>query len=151
MMQGRRESIIDVMKLSRDESGIIVNWLVRVGILLAVIGVIVFDVGSIVVNKVTLASSAEDIAVALSIDISEMNAGGRIIPDSVVYDMAVEEVTDKANGIEGAKVLRKGTEIDDEGNVHVRLKRRAETLVAELIGPIEKYTIATGDGQAGTN
>lgn len=150
-MQGHHEPIIDEMNLSQDESGIIISWFVRVGLLLAVLGVVVFDIGSIIVNQVTLSSSAEDIAIAVSITISDQNTGGRIIPASVVYDMAVEEVEDEANGIKGAKVLRKGTEIDAEGNVHIRLRRRAETLVADLISPLEKYTISTGDGQAGTN
>lgn len=151
MMPGHYEPIIDEMSLSQNESGVIVSWFVRVGLLLVVLGVVVFDIGSIVVNQVTLSSSAEEVAIAVSITISDQNAAGRIIPASVVYNMAVEEVGDEANGITGAKVLRKGTEIDAEGIVHIRLKRRAETLVADLIGPLETYTISTGDGQAGTN
>lgn len=135
------------MKHVADESGIIVSWLVRVAVLLAVIGVVGFDAGSIVVNNVTLSSTAEEIAIAVSIDVSE-NRGG-LFPATRVYDMAVAEI--EAEGIENVRVIRKGTEIDEEGNVHIRLRRRAETLVADLIGPLEKYTVATVTGQAGTN
>ena len=135
------------MKRVTDESGIIVSWLVRLAILLAVIGVVGFDLGSIVVNNVTLSSTAEEIAIAVSIEVSE-NTGG-LFPDTRIYDMAVAEM--EAEGIENVRVLRKGTELDEEKNVHIRLRRRAETLVADLIGPLEKYTVATAAGQAGTN
>ena len=137
------------MKRSFDESGIIISWLVKIGLLLAVIGVVGFDVGSIVVNKVTLDSSAEEVAITVSIAISDSPVA--TFQDTQVYDMAVTIVEDEVDGVEGARVLRKGTEIDDEGNVHIRLRRRAETLVTELIGPLKKHTVAIGDGQAGTN
>lgn len=151
MMRDRDVPIIDEMADVKNESGIIVSWFLRVGLFLVVIGVILFDVGSIVVNKVTLDSSAEDVAVAVSITVSDQNAGGRVFPDSVIYDLAVDVVKDEANGVAGARVVRKGTQVDEEGNVQIRLRRRAETLIADLISPLEKYTIATGDGQAGTN
>ena len=149
-MRRHNVPIINGMKHA-DESGIILSWFLRVGLLLVVLGIVLFDVGSIVVNRVTLDSSAEEVAIAVSITVSDQNAGGRIFPDSVIYDLAVAVVEDEANGISGVRVVRKGTEVDDEGNVHIRLKRRAETLVVDLIGPLKKYTLATGDGQAGTN
>ena len=149
-MQPRYVPIINEMKRT-DESGIIVSWFLRVGLVLAVLGVILFDLGSIVVNRVTLDSSAEEVAIAVSITVSDQNPAGRIFPDSMIYDLAVAVVEDETNGISGVRVVRKGTNVDAEGNVHVRLKRRAETLVVDLIDPLKKYTVATGDGQAGTN
>lgn len=137
------------MKQARDESGIIVSWLVKVVLLLAVIGVAGFDLGSIVVNNVTLSSSAETVAITVSLAVDEAPAG--TFPDTRVYDLAVQIVQSESDGVAGARVIRKGTEIDDEGNVHIRLRRRADTLVADLIGPLKKYTVATGNGQAGTN
>lgn len=135
------------MKRTADETGIIVSWLLKVGLLLAVIGVAGFDVGSIVVNNVTLSSTAEEVAIAVSIDVSQ-NRGG-LIPDTRIYDMAVAEL--EADGTKKVRVVRQGTELDEEGNVHIRLRRRAQTLVTDLIGPLKKYTVATVSGQAGTN
>lgn len=132
-----------------DESGIIVSWFVRVGLVLAVIGVVGFDVGSIVVNEVTLDSSAEEVAIAVSLTLSESTATN--VADTQIYDMAVAVVQDDTEGVADARVVRKGTEIDDAGNVHIRLRRRADTLVTKLVGPLKRYTVATGDGQAGTN
>lgn len=137
------------MKRACDESGIIVSWLVKLVLLLAVIGVAGFDVGSIVVNNVTLSSSAETVAITISLAVDEAPEGS--FPDTRVYDLAVEIVNSETDGVAGAHVVRKGTEIDDEGIVHIRLRRRADTLVTDLIGPLKKYTVATGNGQAGTN
>jgi hypothetical protein len=135
------------MKRLPDESGIIVSWLIRIVVLLAVIGIVGFDLGSIVVNNVTLSSTAEEIAVAVSIDVTDQR--GALFPDTRIYDMTVAEL--QAEEIDNVRVVRKGTEIDEEGIIHVRLRRRAETLVADLIGPVKKYTVSTVSGQAGTN
>lgn len=132
-----------------NEAGVVVSWLVRVVLFLAAIGVIGFDVGSMVVNTVTLDSAADEVAITVSLQVSETPGG--LFPDTRIYDMAVAVVTDETEGVEGARVLRKGTEIDDEGNVHIRLRRRSESILMDMIGPLEKYTIATADGQAGTN
>lgn len=150
-METRHVPIIEEMKRANDQSGLIMGWFLRVGLFFLVVGVILFDVGSIVVNKVTLSSSAEDVAIAVSLTINDRNLGNSIVADSVVYDLAVSEVQDEANGIQGAKVLRRGTEMDQDGIIHVRLRRPAETLVTDLIGPLKKYTVATEPGQAGTN
>lgn len=138
------------MNKTKDESGLILGWFLRVGLFLLVIAVALFDIGSIVVDRMTLSSSAEDVAVAVSITLSD-RPGNTIVPDSVIYDMAVDVVKSEANGVSGARVLRRGTELDEEGVVHIRLRRRAETLVADLIGPLKRFTVSTGNGQAGTN
>ena len=134
-----------------DESGVIISWFVRVALVLAVIGVVGFDVGSIVINTVTLDSAANDVAVSISVDIAQLPGEPSVVADAQIYALAVEYVKDKSNGVAGARVLKRGTEVDDAGIVHVRLRRRANTVVTKLISPLEKFTIATGDGQAGTN
>ena len=149
MMNGPTVPIIDDMKRSRDESGIILNWFLKVGILLVVLAVVLFDFGSIVVNNFSLSSSAEDVAVAVSITVADRP--GSNFSDFQIYTMAVEVVEDEANGVMGARVLERGTNIDDAGIVHVRLRRKADTLVTHWIGPLKKRTIAVVDGQAGTN
>ncbi len=62
----------------------------------------------------------------------------------------VREAAD-TEGVTKIRILRKGTEVDDDGVVHVRLRRKTRTLVTKYIGPLEKFTIATVSGQAGTN
>ena len=129
-----------------NEAGIILNWLAKIVIILGVIGVVGFDVGSVVINAVTLDSSADEVAIDISLRVDQAGTS----TDPQVYLWAVERVNSETEGIEGAKVLKKGTGVDDEGVVHIRLKRKTNTLVAGLIGPLEKYTVARADGQAGT-
>lgn len=138
------------MRRSSDESGIILSWFLKIAVLLLVIGVVGYDVGSIVVNNVTLSSSAEDIAIAVSIDVDEQNITPSAFSDVQVVEMAKAEVADEENGVTSARVVQKGTHIDDEGVVHVRLRRKADTLITRWIGPLKKQTIAIVDGQAGT-
>ena len=145
----RRPLVPIIGTMERNESGIIVSWLLKVVGLLAVIGVVVFDIGSIAINTITLDSSADDVAVAVSIRVDQ--ASGRFFTDPQVYQLAVEQVGHETDGVAGAKVLKNGTGIDDEGIVHVRLRRKAKTLITGLIGPLEKYTVGKADGQAGTN
>lgn len=136
------------MKRPRDESGLILGWFLRVGLFLLAIGVVLFDVGSIVVNTVTLSSAAEDVAIAVSIQVDELPSSN--VPDFEIYELAKEVVADEANGVAGARVIRKGTHIDDSGIIYVRIRRKADTLFTHLIGPLKKHTIAIVDGQAGT-
>src|SRR5688572_6222420 len=92
------------MRRTRDESGIIVSWLLKIVLLLAVIGVVGFDLGSIVVNNVTLDSSAETVAVSVSLIVDE--APGGVVPDTRIYELAVEAVESETEGVAGARVLQ---------------------------------------------
>jgi hypothetical protein len=136
------------MNFHRDESGIIVSWFVKVGIFLAVVGVILFDAGSIVVNAFTLDSTADEIAIAVSLTVDQ--APPSAWTDEEVFELAKTELQGKT--LERTRLLRKGTTVDQAtGNVHIRLRRRANTMVAKYFGFLEPYTISTGNGQAGTN
>ena len=136
------------MNFHGDERGIIVSWFVKIAVFLAVAGVILYDGGSIVVNQVTLESTATEIATGVSLTVDE-GPSVSLFTDEEVWQLA-REVAER-DGITGIRVLRKGTEVDDEGIVYIRLRRKAGTLVAKYIGPLEDFTIATVSGQAGTN
>jgi hypothetical protein len=136
------------MNFHRDESGIIISWFVKVGIFLAVIGVILFDVGSIVVNAFTLDSTADEIAIAVSLNVDTQPVTSWT--DEEVFELAKAELL--TIEVAKARVLRKGTTVDQtSGIVYIRLRRRASTLVAKHLGFLKPYTISTGNGQAGTN
>jgi hypothetical protein len=132
-----------------DERGIIINWLVKIVLLLAVLGVIAFDVGSILIGAVTVDSAADEVAVAVSVAVG--NGPPRNFTDQEIFLMARGVIADPANDITAARVLHKGTGIDEEGVVHIRLRRTADTLVTKRISQLRHFTVVTGDGQAGTN
>lgn len=134
----------------RSERGIVADWLVKLVIGFAIFGVIAFDAGSILVNYFTLDSGADDIAKSLSVTVAGTAGQTISVNDQEVFLMATEAANAEDGGVEGAKVLRKGTNIDDAGVIHVRLRRTATTLIVKRIGAISKWARATADGQAGT-
>ena len=136
------------MTLHQNEQGIIADWLVKLVIGMAVFGVILFDVGAILVNFFTLDSAADDVAVAVSTDVGagEVNQ----FTDQEIFEMVKEVVASPDNGVQDARVLRRGTGIDEEGTITIRLRRVANTLVVGRIGAIEDWAQATTNGRAGT-
>jgi hypothetical protein len=136
------------MTLHRNEQGIIADWLVKLVIGMVLFGVILFDVGAILVNFFTLDSAADDVAVAVSTDVG---AGeDNQFTDQEILTMVKEVVASPDNGVQDARVLRRGTGIDDEGTITIRLRRVADTLVVGRIGAIEDWAKATTNGRAGT-
>jgi hypothetical protein len=133
----------------RDERGIIADWLVKLVIGFVVIGVIGFDAGSILVNYFTLDTAANDVAVAVSTTVGNQSAAANYT-DEEIRELALAEVKAEDGGVEGAKVLRQGTEVDDTGVVHIRLRRVADTLVVKRIGAISHWARSIATGQAGT-
>ena len=144
------------MNPHRDERGVILSWLIKVLVGLAVAGVILFDAGSIMVNFFGLDSTADDLAVAIS---TEIGAGARE-PSGVVTNKtckrlnpsAPESVEQEACDLahdSDAKLVR--LEVDSAGVVHVRLRREASTILVGRIGLIDDWGTATANGQAGTD
>ena len=127
-------------KVWRDESGIIINWIVKIVVGTVIAGIIVYDLGSIAANFLRLDSIAGDIAIELS---------GEISPGSVPNQILLER-TAKALAQE-ADVRLLSVEVTSDGKiVKVRIQKKASTLIVSRIGPIEDWGVAQADGQAGT-
>lgn len=135
------------MRLDRDERGIIISWLVKITLFLAVIGVFVFDIGSILVNVFTLDSAAHDTAIALSLIVDPATIG---LDDQGVFEQAQLLVASDETLAGGARVIRNGTHLDDQGVVHVKLRRTADTLVVEQFTALRKWARATAQGSSST-
>ena len=150
MVVGAEPSLPDNRPVTtlRNQRGLIASWLAKIVIGIAVFGVIAFDAGSILVNLFTLDSAADDVAIAISLEVTRSSANQ--FTDEEIFDLAREVVASPDNGVEGAKVLRKGTDVDDEGVVHVRLRRSADSLIVKRIGAIEDWAEATAEGSSGT-
>lgn len=123
--------------LRADERGIIVSWLAKLAVAFALVAVLVFDGGSIVINFFTLDSTADEIAIKLT-----TGDFGRTMSQSVLEQEA--EILAKEAG---ARLV----EVRLENNiVYITLRRRADTLVVGRIGPIKDWARATAEGQSGT-
>lgn len=124
-----------------DERGILVSWIVKLLLGLAVAAVILFDAGSIAVNAFTLSSSATDIANALATTIQQ--SGSATINQSQIEGEA-RDLADDA----GAKLV--SVTIDKSARtLQVTLRRKADTLIVSRVGAIEKWARATAEGSSG--
>lgn len=125
----------------RDERGVIVNWLVRIAITTAVVGVILFDAGAIAVNFFGLDSTADDIAVSVS-NLVKNNS-----PDLSAVQMEVE-----ARKLAKEADARLTSFEYDEVNHQITLtiKRKANTLIVSRVGAIEDWGKATAESVAST-
>jgi hypothetical protein len=125
----------------KDDRGIVINWLVKILIAFAIGGVILYDAGSIAVNFFGLDGAADEIANQLATDVT---SGKLNLEDESGLKLEARKEARKRD----AK-LTKFT-IDAKGNIHVRLKRTAETLVVSRIPPIEDWAKSTAEGRAST-
>ena len=137
-----------VMRPHLDERGIVISWLIKITLFLAVIGIFVFDAGSIVVNIFTLDSAADDTAIALSLIVDPSTVG---LDDNRVFEQAQLLVASDETLAADARVIRNGTHLDDQGVVHVKLTRVADTLVVDQFTALRKWARATAEGSASTN
>lgn len=128
-------------KRLRGEHGIVLDWLLRIGIWFVILGVILFDAGSIVVGYLGLDGTANDMAIGLSTDIG---SGSGQLKTPVQIEEAAEALADEAD----AKLVR--AEVDSEGTLHIKLRRIAPTLVVGKIGPIKKWAVLTAVASAST-
>lgn len=126
-------------RLMRDESGILVGWLVRLVLGFAVVAVILFDVGSIFVNFFNLDSTANEIAVAVALDADPR----RTLPQQPALEVKARELASAADARLVSVTL-------EDRTVIVILRRRADTLIVDRIGPIRDWALATADGRSAT-
>ncbi|MDQ3914496.1 MAG: hypothetical protein M3323_04060 [Actinomycetota bacterium] len=133
----------------RDERGLVVAWLVRVLVLLALVGVVLFDAGAIAVNYFTLDGTADEVAVEVSTAAStgaeaipnlQCNRRSRVPACVSVYTVARTH---------GVRVV--SASYDQQGVFHVELRRTADTLIVGRIGAVEDWATATASAQAATN
>jgi hypothetical protein len=125
----------------KDDRGIVINWLVKIVIAFAIGGVILYDAGSIAVNFFGLDGAADEIANQLATDVS---SGKLNLEDESGLELRARKEARKRD----AKLTK--FSVDVKGNIHVRLKRTADTLVVSRIPPIEDWAKSTAEGQAST-
>ena len=124
-------------RLRDDERGFIISWLAKLAIGFVVVGILVFDGGSILINFFTLDSTADEIAIKLT-----TGDFGRTLNKATLTREA-EELAKEA----GARLV----DLTVDGNlVLVTLRRRADTLVVGRIGWISDWARATAEGRSRT-
>jgi Tfp pilus assembly protein PilV len=123
----------------RDRGDIVLGWLTRVVIVLSVLGVLGYDVVSVIYTQVSAADVASQAAQAAG---DSWSARKDI---EAAYDAA--ELT--AEG-EGGTVPRSSMSIDPSGTVKLSVVKTAPTFVLQYTGVLKKVATATRAGQAKT-
>ena len=117
------------------------SWLVKLMIGFAVVGVLLFDVGALVVNFFTLDSTARDLSNALTTDVS-------MGTPLTLQQLEHEARAYLAEHAPDARLVRVALDAD-EHTVDVRLRRRAKTLILGRLGWTRPWTRATADSTSG--
>jgi hypothetical protein len=129
------------MRVFRNERGLVVSWLVRIFLGMAVATVVLFDAGSIVVNHIGLEQAAEDIAQALAT--SEFSTGPTL--DLTEFRAEAERLAADSDARLGRAT------IDREGVVHITLRRTADpTIIVGRVDAIKDWARATAKAEAAT-
>jgi hypothetical protein len=119
----------------QDERGGIVKWLIS----LVILGVVLFDAGSIVFNIFSIDAAADDIAV-------EVSTVGNL--DAVANQNALKAEAARLAEEKNAKLVK--FTVGTDGVIRLTLKRKANTLLVGRIDAISDWARATGEGTAST-
>lgn len=126
-----------------DRGDIVLSWLVRVIALLAVVGVMAFDVLSVGSSRLSIDDQATTAARAAA------DSWAASHDRQGAFDAAWRSATesDATNDVDV-----KSFSIDAAGVAHVTLRREAPTFVVRLIPPLRRLAVvrAVGDSQPST-
>lgn len=128
------------MNSFRDERGVIVDWLAKTVLFLALLGLVLFDAASVAVNSIGLQGVADETAAAVSADLT---GAGR---------PTATEIAEQAHALaseHGARLLK--AEIDSQGVVLIKMRRTAKTLFLGRIEAAKKWTKATAVARFNAN
>ena len=118
----------------RDERGIIIDWLGKILLVLAILGTIAYEAGAIAVNYFGLDSKANEIALEIATDLQ-----GGVLSES--NSEAIETATRALAKEAGAKVI--AYHYDRENHrFHVTLKRSASTLIVSRLDATKDWAVA---------
>jgi hypothetical protein len=124
-------------RTGRDSGSIVLGWLTKLVVVLALGGVVAFDGIAVAVNNVT----AQDDANAAAEAGAATYRGTHDLQAS--YAAAVAAVT---NGNE--RVLPREFRIDPDGSVHLVLRRETRTLLMHHVGALRQYEHTDAHGDA---
>jgi hypothetical protein len=114
-----------------DDRGIVINWLVKVAVAFIIVGLILFEIGAVVIVRTTAGETASKAATEAGFryrDTGDVNRAA---------DVAREYVESQ-----GAEFI--SYSVDPEGTTStVSVRKRAKTIFLQRIEPLKKYTVAT--------
>jgi hypothetical protein len=121
-----------------DRGGIVLGWLMRVTLALLVLGVLAFDVFSLAYTNVTTVDDASIVA----------GTGAQVLMEHPGdFDSAKEQSLAQAKEL-GVRMRARDWWVDESGEVHVTVSRRASSLALQHVPPLRKYLTVRAVGTA---
>jgi len=116
----------------RDDGSIVIGWLTKLAVGIAIVGLALFDTLSIGAAKLGASDDANTAAEAASAD---FRANHNV---QSAYQAAVETLPSDTETIPPRQFV-----VQPDGTVQLVLNRTTTTLVAHRIGPLKKYDVIT--------
>jgi hypothetical protein len=129
------------MNPMRNQRGVVVEWLLKIVIFIAVAGVVLFDTGSIVVNRLSAQATAEDVATVAANEVA--------FAETDINPIDLEEAVEAEAEKRDVKVLKFDYD-PEEGILSVRIRKKALTIVAGRFDVFKDWIRATGEATAST-
>jgi hypothetical protein len=120
-----------------DRGDIVVGWLVRIVVTVAILGVILFDAVSVGAAKMSVTDEAGDAARAASD--SWLSHHDQQAAFDAAWQAAI--TANAANTIDTTTFR-----VEQNGTVHLTLERTAPTLVLHLVGPLDHWADVSSEG-----
>lgn len=121
-----------------EHGDIVIGWLTRIIVVLAVFGVVAFDGISVGAGAVGAADDADTAAVAAR-DVWQQSHDVQ-----QAYDAAVSSLSDKPSD----SIPASSFSIDPSGTVTLKVRRQTTTLLMQHIGPLRHLTVVVESGSA---
>jgi hypothetical protein len=124
----------------RERGDVVLGWLTRVVVVLALIAVVAFDLIAVVSSRVSVTDDANAAAEAANYSWNDKVGNLQAAYEAAVGYADAHNETLVANSFSIAK----------NGTVHLTLRAKATTLLMGKIGPLKKFAETTGKGSATT-
>ena len=128
------------MERVRDEHGIVVSWILQILLVVALVGGVLFEAGSIAWNYFGVESAADEIALELSDTIEQ----SRVTTPQLVQQEARRLARER-----GARLV--GQVVFTEDSIELKIRREANTLVIGRIDATADWAVASATGSASTS
>lgn len=126
------------MDLARRDSGsIVLGWLTKLIVVIAIVGVALFDTLSIAAARL---GASDDANTAAEAAVTSYHTSHNV---QVAYQAAVDTLPSDSESLPPQQFV-----VEPDGSVNLVLVRTTTTLVAHRIGPLKKYAAVSVHGVA---
>ena len=122
--------------LARDERGVIVNFLIKTLAVFALLGLVAYDLGQVVVAQVKAQDTAQ--------------AAAQAAADTFFFTknpQRARSAADEATASQDPSSRIIGFEINNDGSVTVTVERTANTLIVSRVPPLRRFGMQKASDQ----